>query len=546
MSGNTFRVYRSSKLTPHCSNTADTVRLIVGPEQREFLLPKQLLSDCSPFFSDMLAPAGNPLGLILPNDSRDNSLLPAPLRHRSTLWLPAESADAFEFFAIWLQCRRTFRRAVDEAIASGGCSGHCSVTETAAATAPSKTTTWLDDTPSRLRNSRAAGGQRRRLTSSELHWALVRLHLFAFQLGLPELQDEALDGLQDLYLARNWDASPGLVTFLYDGRCDADAAFRLRRWVVAMVAWTLALSRRGLDNGVAVEGGLHGESPGFVPAAAATAESRIGQRDSPLDDAFATTGRVTAPAESPLQSAATAHNTFQRLLDAYPAFEGDYRRHVRKMTMYSQSAASPIASSSDHKKAKSRQHPAVGGHSHNRHASDGDYSGEQDRHQFLAGDDTVLATKNPTLRLASNSLRNGERSVGFRLCAFHSHRGVVGQGKCPNRIVVRPPWKQSQPQGQRREQRADAIFGFEDEGLGLMEDVDVVPVPVQRPQDENLILLAPTRYGDENRCEGEDDDDEGEPDPFVEVGVAVAKPIHHLYRRHGISVRAHGRSQSHF
>lgn len=41
-----------------------------------------------------------------------------------------------------------------------------------------------------------------------------------------------------------------------------------------------------------------------------------------------------------------------------------------------------------------------------------------------------VRVKNPQLRLPRNGLRSEERYFGFRLCSFHSHRGVVGEGEC--------------------------------------------------------------------------------------------------------------------
>ncbi len=40
--------------------------------------------------------------------------------------------------------------------------------------------------------------------------------------------------------------------------------------------------------------------------------------------------------------------------------------------------------------------------------------------------------KNPQLRIPSNQLRREDRHFGFRQCSFHSHRRVVGEGRCPH------------------------------------------------------------------------------------------------------------------
>ena len=47
-----------------------------------------------------------------------------------------------------------------------------------------------------------------------------------------------MDALQDMYLRCDWDMSPGFIAFLY-GDCDQEHALRLRKWAVAMLAWTL-------------------------------------------------------------------------------------------------------------------------------------------------------------------------------------------------------------------------------------------------------------------------------------------------------------------
>lgn len=48
-----------------------------------------------------------------------------------------------------------------------------------------------------------------------------------------------MDALQDLYLRCDWDVSAHFVRFLYKD-CTHEQAFRLRKWAVAMLAWTLS------------------------------------------------------------------------------------------------------------------------------------------------------------------------------------------------------------------------------------------------------------------------------------------------------------------
>jgi hypothetical protein len=105
-----------------------------------------------------------------------------------------------------------------------------------------------------------------------LHWDLVRLHLFAATAKLTLLQDAAMDALQDLYLRCDWEVSPEFVDFLYSapGATDLDggAAVRLRRWVVAMMAWSesefsLDEEDEDLDAG---DGGVFGSASGDMVA----------------------------------------------------------------------------------------------------------------------------------------------------------------------------------------------------------------------------------------------------------------------------------------
>ncbi|KAK0731129.1 hypothetical protein B0H67DRAFT_478732 [Lasiosphaeris hirsuta] len=170
----------------------EEVKVLVGQEQREFTLNKKLLCETSSFFRDHVestTPTEND-----PDDEED-----------SIMWLPAESPEMFELFVLWLYRRRAFLAMVDNTVPR--------VTRDASvfATLPKLQT---------------------------LRWKLVRLHLFAAVIDLPALQDVAMDALQDLYLRCDFDVSPHFVAFLY-GDCNAEHAFRLRKWTVAMLAWTL-------------------------------------------------------------------------------------------------------------------------------------------------------------------------------------------------------------------------------------------------------------------------------------------------------------------
>jgi hypothetical protein len=128
------------------------------------------------------------------------------------LWLPTEAPEMFELFVLWLFQRRAFSTFIGAAISQVD-PDSCS----------------------------AALSEHSHETSRRtLHWNLVRLHLFAAKTLLPALQDAAMDALQDLYLRCDWEVSPSFVRFLY-ADCNAEHAFRLRKWAIAMVAWTVAM-----------------------------------------------------------------------------------------------------------------------------------------------------------------------------------------------------------------------------------------------------------------------------------------------------------------
>ncbi|EGX89896.1 hypothetical protein CCM_08149 [Cordyceps militaris CM01] len=172
---------------------AATTTVLVGRRRQPFVVSRRLLCSASPFFRDQLQ-----RGSCSANNNTDDRPV--------TLWLPGESASMFGLFVEWLRAPRSFRSHVDDAAAAAAATGR----STAAAAAV-------------------------------LHWALVRLHLFAAHLGLAALQDLAMDAVQDLYLRRDWDMAPAVVTYLYT-RCEARPAGRLRRWAVAMVAFSLAVA----------------------------------------------------------------------------------------------------------------------------------------------------------------------------------------------------------------------------------------------------------------------------------------------------------------
>ena len=125
------------------------------------------------------------------------------------MYLPRDSPAMFELFAAWVHSPHTFRAHLDEAIT------------TACAAAPPDP------------------GASQTTPSQRLHWALVRLHLFASTLSVAPLQDAAMDAIQDLYLRRDWDVTPRFIAFLY-AQCTPASSLRLRRWAVAMVTYALS------------------------------------------------------------------------------------------------------------------------------------------------------------------------------------------------------------------------------------------------------------------------------------------------------------------
>ncbi|KAF5018411.1 hypothetical protein F66182_9618 [Fusarium sp. NRRL 66182] len=169
----------SSSLSPSQPSPEPMATLLIGPKQQRFKVNKRLLCATSSFFAERLGD---------PSSSRTISL-----------WLPRESTSMFSLFVDWVHLGLRFRPHLDEAIA----------------------------------NAHDTGLE----ASQNIHWSLIRLHLFASRLGLYRLQDLSMDAIQDLYLRCDWDVPSGLITFLYT-ECEDLAAIRLRRWAVAMVAFS--------------------------------------------------------------------------------------------------------------------------------------------------------------------------------------------------------------------------------------------------------------------------------------------------------------------
>ena len=173
----------------------DAVRVLVGEDQREFNLRRKLLCSTSTFFQSHIEAIPSPPS---PRDGEDAD------EQDSVLWLPTETPEMFDVFVLWLYQRKRFPYFI------------------------------------------AAGLQTISAEESRaLRTNLISLHLFAAVIDLPALQDAATDALQDMYLRFDWDMSPRVLAFLY-GACDAQHAVRLRKWAVAMFAWT----RQGPDKAV--------------------------------------------------------------------------------------------------------------------------------------------------------------------------------------------------------------------------------------------------------------------------------------------------------
>ncbi|KAI0829977.1 hypothetical protein F5Y06DRAFT_210037 [Hypoxylon sp. FL0890] len=155
-----------------------TVKLLVGPENEEFIVPREVLASCS-YFRQRIDTAR------IEFEKGQAHLV---------ITMEDQCPDMFELFAYWMNERRNFDRLIDAAETNHSC--------------------------------------------KRLHWDLVNLHLFAAQIDLPALQDCAMDAIQDVYLRRNWDIDPKLINHVYKS-CDPQESCRLRKWIVAMTAWTL-------------------------------------------------------------------------------------------------------------------------------------------------------------------------------------------------------------------------------------------------------------------------------------------------------------------
>ncbi|KAK4659390.1 hypothetical protein QC762_109770 [Podospora pseudocomata] len=160
----------------------EVVRVLVGEEQREFTLHRKLLCDSCTFFRTNIEAIPPPPPLPAP-----------PVQNK----MKKTQSYMFEIFVLWLYQRRRFHTFMDDVIRT--------------------------ISPDECRAVRTN---------------LVRLHLFAAIIDLPGLQDLAMDALQDMYLRFDWDMSPRFLAFIY-GDCDPEHAVRLRKWGVAMLAWTL-------------------------------------------------------------------------------------------------------------------------------------------------------------------------------------------------------------------------------------------------------------------------------------------------------------------
>jgi hypothetical protein len=112
----------------------------------------------------------------------------------NTIWLEDQCPEMFELFAHWVHEKGNFQTFIDEAEANDCC--------------------------------------------EDLHCDLINLHLFAAHTEMAVLQDVAMDGIQDIYLRCNWDITPRMASHIYT-QCNVDDSRRLRKWIVAMTAWSL-------------------------------------------------------------------------------------------------------------------------------------------------------------------------------------------------------------------------------------------------------------------------------------------------------------------
>lgn len=186
---------------------AELVRLLVGPNRREFTIHKKLLCASSSFFRYSLESAASEPSS--PSSIESDTSAGSKTRSEKLLWLSEESPEMIELFVTWLYQRNSFRSTLEGMVAA------------------------VTAVPNQANQAKILNNRR------QLHWNLVKLHLFAAVIRLPVLQDVAMDAIQDLYLRCDWDISFNFIKFLYE-ECSREQAFRLRKWAVAMLAWTLS------------------------------------------------------------------------------------------------------------------------------------------------------------------------------------------------------------------------------------------------------------------------------------------------------------------
>ena len=217
----------------------------------------------------------------------------------SVIWFREESPAVFELFVLWLyQQSQGLKGLVDEVTA--------------------------------LVSERDNPGGARAVPSTfheiSLYRGLASLHVFAAKFGIEELQDTALDVLQDVFLRCEWHATPKFVKFVYD-KCDPDYGFRLREWAVAMMAWTLAT--RDVDLVSLCPGTMDGDGNVIFPTGpsgptALSSEMRSNEYSH----------HSVPPAPLPLVA-----RRFCDLLIRIPDLLEDYCDHVSKLSKLKSSAA---------------------------------------------------------------------------------------------------------------------------------------------------------------------------------------------------------------
>ncbi|ERS95507.1 uncharacterized protein SPSK_02521 [Sporothrix schenckii 1099-18] len=222
---------------------SDLLRVLVGQDHREFVVHRGLLCASSPFFRDSIDAVPEGLTPSSPASTPPSSPpSPPPTTKPTLIWLSGESANVFELFVLWLYRRHAFRAVVEDAVTILAREARPDEVITLFPEHDSDTTdTSTDISADALVDTSASANL------SDLHWHLVRLHLFAAYIDIPVLQDAVMDALQDLYLRFDWTATPALLTFLYV-EADPRAACRLRKWSVALLAWTLANSNSSGDD----------------------------------------------------------------------------------------------------------------------------------------------------------------------------------------------------------------------------------------------------------------------------------------------------------